>query len=76
MANLVADWDEHEASRVERIALLQSRATGTTEGAEWIVVELNALEGEDLDKSVKVHIADTRPFPRRTKPPRLSGGFV
>jgi hypothetical protein len=29
VANLVADWDEHEASRVERIALLQSREYGS-----------------------------------------------
>ena len=28
VANLVADWDEQEASRVERIALLQSREGG------------------------------------------------
>jgi hypothetical protein len=30
VANLVADWDEQEASRVERIALLQSRGSGQT----------------------------------------------
>jgi hypothetical protein len=29
VANLVADWAEQEASRVERIALLQSRESGS-----------------------------------------------
>jgi hypothetical protein len=29
VANLVADWDEQEASRMERIALLQSRESDT-----------------------------------------------
>ncbi len=29
VVNLVADWDEQEASRVERIALLQSRECDT-----------------------------------------------
>ena len=33
VANLVADWDEQEASRVERIALLQSRERGSDEAS-------------------------------------------
>jgi hypothetical protein len=34
VANLVADCDEQEASRAERIALLQSRDSSTESGDE------------------------------------------